>query len=104
MAVTAAIIGVAAAIGTTGYQATAAHDTKVEATHAKNDQARSQSALQQQALDKQKQTEASQAASALRARNRAYAASTRPSDAAAAQASLGGTGGTAPTTSGLLGI
>lgn len=105
---TIAAIGIATALATTatttGIQMTEAHDAKVKGTHTKNDEMRRQGQLQADALDKQKQTEAAQAASALRARNRAYAASTTPSDAAAVQATLGGTGGTAPTSSGLLGI
>jgi hypothetical protein len=70
-----AIAAVAAAGASTGYQATAAHEAKVDATHEKNDQIAAQSGLQQEAKNKEKQNLFNQAGVVARARQRAMAAS-----------------------------
>ena len=88
MAVTGAIIATAATVATTGYQATASHDAKVEARH---DQAKAQSELQADAAAKDKASLDAQGMVAARQRQRALASSMGPGSGVT-QNSLGGMG------------
>lgn len=102
---TAIIIGLGvAAAASSGYQAKRSHDQREQASDEKKDAMKAQAGLQQDALDKQKQKEATQAAAALRARQRAYQSSIQPSQASQYATELGGLGGADAKRGGMLGL